>query len=351
MPAPPTPDSSGAQTSAADMQAALEQAQLAGATLQGDVQGFDPESATGAMPLPFAEGAPTDHFNNIVGQAPLLMALGALGGVLGRNHGIAMLESTNAMMKGMVTGSAEQYQDARQQYEAKYQQWRDQSKTFLDTYKAYANAYKGRVDADARAYQGALSAVGTQLKLAQANGFTAQGAAQIEKMRAQIEDLRDRDRNNDSRTIIDYLKQRTGEERAQTASREADLKFEQLKEQVRKDDATALATKARNLQGEYNAILKQYPASAGARPPDVDVKLKSLRDQMDLVNETMDEHKKPEYPAAKQMYDQAQAKIDSGGSFRACEENARNQWARPLVCSPTARPADRPHAEGRGARR
>lgn len=124
-----------------------------------DLANYNPEGATGPEPE-FTAPTPQDHFQDVMKVSPLLMALGAVGGIFGKQHGIAMLASTNAMMKGVVQGNADAYQAAREQYNEQYQQYRDKSKTWLDVYKAYSTAYKGRIDADQKAVQGANAAVG-----------------------------------------------------------------------------------------------------------------------------------------------------------------------------------------------
>jgi hypothetical protein len=127
--------------------------------LAADSSSFDPERAVGAQPT-FNQATPQDHFQDVMKQAPLMMALGAIGGAFGKQHGITMLASTNAMMKGIVQGNADAYSAAREKYDQQYAEFKDKQKTWMDVYKAYSAAYKGRIDADIKAVQGANAAVG-----------------------------------------------------------------------------------------------------------------------------------------------------------------------------------------------
>jgi len=152
---------------------AAAQGQYADATAQRDqiMANFDPESETGPQPT-FNAPTPEDHFNDMMKQAPFMMALGAIGGALGKQHGITMLASTNAMMKGIVQGNADAYKEAREKYDQQYQDFRDKSKTWLDVYKAYATAYKGQLDAAQKAVTAANASVGIYEKAV--NNSTAQ---------------------------------------------------------------------------------------------------------------------------------------------------------------------------------
>lgn len=143
----------------ADLLTARKQEQDYIAARDADVANYDPESAAGPQPT-FTQPTPQDHFQDVMRVSPLLMALGAVGGAFTKQHGITMLASTNAMMKGVVQGNADAYAQARDNYEAQYKNFQDKSKTWLDVYKAYSTAYKGRIDADQKAVQGANAAVG-----------------------------------------------------------------------------------------------------------------------------------------------------------------------------------------------
>lgn len=143
----------------AEEQEALKDRDRANAQLAADSGNFDPEGALGKEPT-FTANVPQDHFQDVMKQAPLLMALGAVGGLFGRAHGVAMLQTTNAMMKGVVQGNADAYSEARQKYDQQMEDFKAKQKTWVEVYKAYAAAYKGRIDADLRAQQGANAAVG-----------------------------------------------------------------------------------------------------------------------------------------------------------------------------------------------
>jgi hypothetical protein len=290
-----------------DLAAAQDQQKTAQGALQDTISNFSPPENT--APAAFNQPAPTDHFNDIVGISPLLMALGAIGGKFGRAHGVAMLASTNAMMQGIVKGSAEQYADARQQYETKYEQWKDQNRTWNDTYKAYMLAYKGRIDAQARAVQGANAAVG----IAQKN--SALSEKQVEQKAKLDEAIRVNDakiRRMDSQNVTDDIKAKSAASKAATAEKEAALKVEQVRDQTKTADANTLTATSRSLKSEADAILKQYPASAGKRPPEIDAKLKGIRDSMDIVNEKLAEHTEKDYNSNKAAYDEARAAIKAG---------------------------------------
>lgn len=292
---------------APDTAALMQTRDQAQADLSSSISNFNPPENT--VKPAFNEPAPTDHFNDIVGLSPMLMALGAIGGKFGNVHGIAMLESTNAMMKGMVTGSAEQYADARKQYEEKYSQWQDQTRTWNDTYKAYMAAYKGRIDAQQRAVNGANAAVGLATKM---DAMTIKQVNDKLKLDNQI---RDTNSKISSRSSTDESKRITAESsaaRAATAEKEVGLKYAQLQEKVKTADSNALMAESRQLKAEADSILKQYPASGGKRPPEVDAKLKGLRDSMDLVTEKLKEHTDKDYQQNKGTYDEARSAIAAG---------------------------------------
>jgi hypothetical protein len=158
---------------------ATAQNQYASATAERDqiMANFDPQAVAGDQPT-FNAPTPQDHFNDVMKQAPFMMALGAIGGALGKQHGITMLASTNAMMKGVVQGSADAYKDARDKYDQQYQDFRDKSKTWLDVYKAYATAYKGQLDAAQKAVTAANASVGIYEKAT--NNSTSQVAHLIQ---------------------------------------------------------------------------------------------------------------------------------------------------------------------------
>lgn len=277
------------------------------ADLSSSISNFNPPENT--VSPSFNEPVPTDHFNDIVGLSPLLMALGAVGGKFGNVHGIAMLQSTNAMMKGMVTGSAEQYQDARKQYDEKYSQWQDQQRTWSDTYKAYMAAYKGRIDAQQRAVQGANAAVGLAGK---SDNMSKKQVLDMLKLKNQIADTTSK---INSRSSTDESKRITAESsaaRAATAEKEVAVKYAQLQQKVKTADTNALTADSRQLKAEADSILKQYPASGGKRPPEVEAKLKGIRDSMDLVHEKLKEHTDKDYVQNKGTYDEARQAIASG---------------------------------------
>jgi hypothetical protein len=295
------PDEMGQQL--AEEQATANQATQ---NLIATTQDFSPPENT--QPA-FDEAAPQNHFNEIVGLSPLLMALGAVGGALGRAHGIAMLASTNAMMKGMVTGADEQYADARQQYDRKYQQWKDQSRTWFDSYKAYISAYKGRIDAQARAVQGANAAIGITQKNMK---MSQQQVAQTAKISAQIDDIHSKIAARSTHEETERIRADSEKQRVIDAEKNSAIKYAQVDNQTKTADANAMTAMSRSIKGEVDGILKQYPASAGARPPDVDAKLKGLRDSLDLINERMKHLSDADYNKNRDVYDQARAAIAAG---------------------------------------
>jgi hypothetical protein len=154
--------------------------------MRADMASYDPEAEAGQRPAAFTEPTPQDHFGDLMAQAPIMMALGAIGGKFGNAHGVAMLQSTNAMMSGMIKGNDAAYAKAREDYDAKYQQYKEQSKTWLDVYKAYQTAYKGRIDADQRAIQGANASVGL---LERDEASTKANIAQRLKLDQKIEEM------------------------------------------------------------------------------------------------------------------------------------------------------------------
>lgn len=155
--------------------------------LNASIGKFDPASAIGPTPE-FSEPVPADHFKDVMSQAPLLMALGAVGGVFGHAHGMAMLKTTNAMMSGMMKGSDEQYKRAREDYQEKYDNYKTKSKTWIDVYKAYTTAYKGQFDEQRRAFDAANAAVGEVQK--EENAYQATVANRL-KLSEQIDKQHD----------------------------------------------------------------------------------------------------------------------------------------------------------------
>jgi hypothetical protein len=307
-----------------DIDSQIQNRDAAQADLSASIQGFNPPENT--SPPSFTQPAPTDHFNDIVGLSPLLMALGAIGGKFGNAHGIAMLQSTNAMMKGIVTGSAEQYADARQQYEQKYDQWRDQQRTWDDTYKAYMTAYKGRIDAQQKAVNGANAAVGIALKNA---NMTEKQVMDAQKVGAQIADYHSKIASRSAGDESKRIQADSSAARAATAEKEVDLKYAQLKEKVKTADSNALTAESRQLKSEADSILRQYPASGGKRPPEVETKLKGIRDSMDLVSEKMKEHNEKDYNENRGMYDSARAAIAAGADPTAVKKRVAEAGLNP----------------------
>lgn len=149
---------------------------------------YDPSSVMGPPPqAPTPDMAPKDHFDGMMKVAPLFMALAAVGGKFARVNGIGMLKTTNEMMKGMLSGNAQAYQNASQEYDKKWQDYNDKYRTWIDTYKAYNTAYKDRIDAQYKAVEGANKAIGEQdLKADRESKLSATQVSQAEKLHAQI---------------------------------------------------------------------------------------------------------------------------------------------------------------------
>jgi hypothetical protein len=307
-----------------DASAAVATRDQAQADLTKTIADFNPPENSG--PQQFNMPEPQDHWNDIVGISPLIMAMGAIGGKFANLHAVDMLASTNAMMKGMVTGNAEQYSDARKQYDQKYEQWKDQQRTWNDTYKAYMIAYKGRVDAQQRAVNGANAAVGLQLR--QAN-LTEKQVQDWQKVQSQIALNDAKIRKSDSDSVSNRIKADSQSSRAATAEKEADIKLAQTREKVKTDDANTLTATLRGLKSEADSILRQYPASGGKRPPEVEAKLKGIRDQMDLVNETLKKHSEKSYTENKAVYDQARQAIASGADANRVKARLSEQGLDP----------------------
>ena len=167
----------------------------------------------GPIPKVFDQPIPQEHFETVMGQAPLLMALAAIGGSLGRHHGLNMLASTNAMMKGLVQGSDSAYQRARKQYDEQYSQYQDKQKMWFDVYKAYQSAYKGRIDVDEKSITAANRAVGVDsapLKMTRAQiAALPEVQAKIAKMHADITHMSAQD-------MVAMMRATTAQENADT---------------------------------------------------------------------------------------------------------------------------------------
>jgi len=177
-----------------------------------------PEGTMGSQPT-FNEPTPQDHMQDLMKAAPLFMALGALGGAFSHQSGITMLASTNAMMKGLVQGNAEAYDQAREKYEKDYAQFKDKNQTWMDVYRAYLTAYKGRVDASVRAVAGANAAVGIADKdLVAAHADVAKRALIMNQI-DRTQGLLNRYSRQD---ITDMIKAEADKQRADAATKNAD---------------------------------------------------------------------------------------------------------------------------------
>lgn len=188
------------------------------AQLDADAADFDPTGAAGPQPQ-FNEPTPQDHFQDVMKVTPLLMALGAVGGAFTKQHGITMLASTNAMMKGVVQGDADAYKQAREDYEQRYQDFRDKSKTWLDVYKAYASAYKGRIDADKLAVIGANNAVGADRKDV---NMTKGDIAKMIQLRAQLDKAHQQATHMSNEDATALIRAQNDAEKAAAATKNAD---------------------------------------------------------------------------------------------------------------------------------
>jgi hypothetical protein len=264
-------------------------------------QSFDPDSAAGPQPT-FNYPEPQDHFKDVMAQAPLLMGLAAIGGAFGKMHGMTMLASTNAMMKGLVQGNDAAYSDARQKYDAAFDQYKTQQKTWFDTYRAYIQAYKGRVDAQARAVQGANAAVGMDIR---DQAMTQKNVAQVALIQPKIDEIHAKIRALDSNAVSNRM-------RADAAKSNAAARTEQVLTQAKTADTNTLAAMNRSLKAEADGILKQYPPGKSDMPADVKLKLTSIREQIDIVTSKMDEHVQADYNKNKAVYDQARQAIAAG---------------------------------------
>jgi hypothetical protein len=201
-----------------------------------DVANFDPAGAAGPQPT-FNEEVPKDHFDDLMKQAPLLLGLGAIGGAFGRVHGIAMIQSTNAMMKGLVQGNEDGYQKARADYDAKYQQFQEKSRTWNDVYKAYLNAYKGRIDADQKAVAAANAAVGIIDKDV---NLTKKAIGDRVKLQAQIDNIHSEITHRSDQDVVAAMReQRLAQAAASKQAKDAGAKT--AKEKKRDQDLSEAA--------------------------------------------------------------------------------------------------------------
>jgi hypothetical protein len=240
---------------------ALKEREAANARLTADSATFDPEGSIGKPPE-FTGNVPQDHFKDVMNQAPLLMGLAAVGGAFGRAHGVAMLQTTNAMMKGIVQGSSDAYSEARQKYDQQMEDFKAKQKTWLDVYKAYAAAYKGRIDADLRAQQGANAAVGVISKQAQMTktqiGNTIKLSDQLKKTADQV----DRHSHQD---VTDAIRAKAAEENAATNAKRASDAAAARGQKASDKDAQKKDTQNLVLQqiGELEDIVKTTPGVTG----------------------------------------------------------------------------------------
>ena len=158
----------GSKPTAADDARQFEQQNMR--ALTDDLSAFNPTAETnaiaGQMPQPTADmqQAPQDHMGDLMKVAPIFMGMAALGGKVFRSHGIAMLASTNAMMKGFASGNEQQYKNAVTDYQKKWAELKDQQQNWFDTYKAVYTARKGQWDARIKATEAANRIVGEQDK-------------------------------------------------------------------------------------------------------------------------------------------------------------------------------------------
>ena len=283
VPGEAVPDSVSSQRLEADF-ANVDKAQGDLAKASAD---FNPEAMAGERPAEFNMPEPQNQFNAIVGMSPLLAALGAVGGVFGRAHGISMLMTTNAMMKGMVQGADDQYQDARKQYEFKYQQWKDQLRTFNDTYKAYMQAYKGRIDAADRAYKGALAAVGMDAK---GTKLTNDQYEKMIKLGILMDTKDEKIRHDKAQEVTDRIKADSAAGRVEVERQNSRIKEADLRQKIKTQDSNQVVATIRGLKEQADTITKQYPASGTVKMPDeMKERLHSIRDQMQMATERLNE--------------------------------------------------------------
>jgi predicted nucleic acid-binding Zn-ribbon protein len=208
----------GVQGLEAEQQEAVREREAANAKLTADSAAFDPEGAVGKQPE-FQGNIPQDHFKDVMAQAPALMALAAVGGLFGRAHGVAMLQTTNAMMKGMVQGSADAYSAAREKYDQQVQEFKEKKQTWVEVYKAYSAAYKGRIDADLRAQQGANAAVGI---IGKQTEMSKKSIGDMIKLSDKIEQTNSNISRHNSQNVTDAIRARADAERAATGAKRAE---------------------------------------------------------------------------------------------------------------------------------
>jgi len=300
---------------------ALQQAEAERATAlstQSELSAIDPQAAASATATAeigadvrsgFQVSEPQEHFDTIMKQAPLLMALAAIGGSFGRMHGMTMLASTNAMMKGIVQGSDAAYSQARQKYDMQYQEYKEKSKTWFDVYKSYLTAYKGRIDVNEKAVAAANAAVGMAGRNMQ---MDQKNILMMPKLEAQIADINSKIGKRTHDEARDDIRDKQGQERIDVANRNAKTREDELANRVKTSDTNTLSAEARSINTQLNTLLKQYPPSKGDLPPEVKVQLDSYHKQLDIINEKLEEHKTADFQAHEQTYKEARAAIAAG---------------------------------------
>jgi hypothetical protein len=98
---------------------------------------------------------PPQRNTGIFSQAPLLIALTALGGKAIGLHARTMLGATNGMVKGMLMGNQQAFDDATKQYEENRQKLLDTWKLQQSYFDTLSKAYSERADAKLKAIQAA----------------------------------------------------------------------------------------------------------------------------------------------------------------------------------------------------
>jgi hypothetical protein len=264
--------------------------------------GIDPKQA-------FNVPEPTEHFQDIMKQAPWLMALAAIGSSFGRARGLDMLQSTNAMMKGIVQGSDAAYSQAREKYDQQYKEFREQSKTWFDVYKTYMTAYKGRVDVAQKAAAAADRAVGV------AGALVARSTHELNQLPVVAAKLADTNSKISKRThdeARDDIRLKQGQERLEDQKKRTAIAEQALEERVKHADVQTLTAESRSINEQIKALRAKYPASKGDMPDDVKVQYDSLVKQLGTVAQRIDDHTQANFQQNESLYKQAREALAAG---------------------------------------
>lgn len=150
----PLPDLSGRLP---QDQAAVQSAQTGLNTANQNLENFE---LNGMPQQDQPPPVPKDQINKVMSGAPFMLAIAALGGKVGKIHGISMLKAMGGMTQGLLKGDDEAYKNSMEQYSAQMQQYQQAQETKWRNYEMFREALKDVAGGKQQALQMAYQSVG-----------------------------------------------------------------------------------------------------------------------------------------------------------------------------------------------